>query len=338
MNIDMGETMRLVKLLKSSLAAAALAASLTLTASPATSETWNMPTAYSATIFHTEHLERFAAKVAEYTGGGLTITVHPSGSLIPGERIKDAVRSGVVPIGERLMSAHADKEPLFGWDSLPLLATNYEESDRLWKAARARVNARLADLNLVALYTCPWPGQGLYFDKEVNSGADVRGIRFRTYNQATTALAEGLGMNPVQIELVNLKAALTAGVVEAFTSGPSTGNDQELYDLVSHFYDVNASLPRNYVIVNKSVFDGLDADTRSALLKAAEETGMACARESMEQAGRHVRQLEENGMTVAVVGSALLKELEAIGAEIQARWIERVGPDGAAIIEAYRKN
>ena len=328
--------MKPVKLFKSSLVA--LAAFLALSASPAASETWEMPTAYSATIFQTEHVVSFAAKVAEYTGGGLTINVHPGGSLLGGERIKDAVRSGVVPIGERLMSAHADKEPLLGWDSLPFLATSYEESDRLWRAARDRVNARLADLNLVALYTCPWSGQGLFFDRKVDSRADMRGIRFRTYNQATTALAEGLGMHPVQIELASLRTALAGGVAEGFTSGASTGNDLELWDHVSHFYDVNASLPRNYVIINKSVFEGLDSATRAALIRAADETGASCASKSEELAGRHARQLEENGMTVAGAGPVLLEELEAIGAEIQAGWIEQVGPDGAAIIEAYRKN
>ena len=314
-----------------------LMAGAVMVSSTAMAEKWDMPMAYAATNFHSEHGVLFAEKVKAYTGGKLEITTHPGGSLFKGGEIKRAVQTGQAPIGERFMSAHANEAPLLGWDNLPFLATSYEDNDKLWAAAKDKVNAQLADLNLVALYTCPWPGQGFYFKKEVTSSADTQGIKFRSYNSATATFAKELGMLPVQVEAAELSQALATGVAEAFISSGSTGYDRKVWEHLSHYYKVNAWLPRNYVIINKGIYEGLSDDIRSALHKAADETGAACAAKSAELANWYFEQLEANGMKVEDAGPAFLKELKSIGAKMQADWLASVGADGQAIVDAYKK-
>ncbi len=314
-----------------------LLAGAVMASSTAMAEKWDMPMAYAATNFHSEHGVIFAEKVKDYTGGKLEITTHPGGSLFKGGEIKRAVQTGQAPIGERFMSAHANEAPLLGWDNLPFLATSYADNDKLWAAAKDKVNAQLADLNLVALYTCPWPGQGFYFKKEVTSSADTQGIKFRSYNSATATFAKELGMLPVQVEAAELSQALATGVAEAFISSGSTGYDRKVWEHLTHYYKVNAWLPRNYVIINKGIYDGLSDDVRSALHKAADETGAACAAKSAELASWYFEQLEANGMKVEDAGPAFLKELKTIGAKMQADWLASVGADGQAIVDAYKK-
>jgi len=298
-------------------------------------QSWDMPMAYAATNFHSEHGVIFADLVRDYTGGAIDITVHPGGSLFCGGDIKRAIQTGQVPIGERFMSAHANEAPLLGWDNLPFIATSYDDNERLWQAARETVNAQLADLNLVALYTCPWPGQGFYFDQEVNSSADTQGIKFRSYNSATATFAEELGMIPVQIEAAELSQALATGVASAFISSGSTGYDRQVWEHLSHYYKVNAWLPRNYVMVNTQVWDGLDAETQAGMQQAADETSASCAAKSAELADFYFAELEGNGMTVQDAGPEFLAELEAIGAQMTADWLETAGTDGQAILDAY---
>ena len=305
--------------------------------SQAFAEKWDMPMAYAATNFHSEHGVIFAEKVKKYTNGALEITTHPGGSLFKGGEIKRAVQTGQAPIGERFMSAHANEAPLLGWDNLPFLATTYADNDKLWAAAKDKVNAQLADLNLVALYTCPWPGQGFYFKKPVMSSADTQGIKFRSYNAATATFAKELGMLAVQVEAAELSQALATGVAEAFISSGSTGYDRKVWEHLTHYYKVNAWLPRNYVIINKGIYEGLSNDIRSALHKAADETGAACSAKSAELANWYFEQLEANGMKVEDAGPGFLKELKAIGAKMQADWLDSVGADGKAIVDAYNK-
>ncbi|MGB2411951.1 MAG: C4-dicarboxylate ABC transporter substrate-binding protein, partial [Candidatus Puniceispirillaceae bacterium] len=116
----------------------------------------------------------------------------------------------------------------------------------------------------------------------------------------------------------------------------STGYDRKVWEHLTHYYKVNAWLPRNYVIINKGVWGGLDGDTRAALQKAADETGAACAAKSAELASWYFEQLEANGMKVEDAGPTFLKELQDIGAKMQADWLASVGADGQAIIDAYK--
>ena len=313
-------------------------AAVAVSAQTASAEKWDMPMAYAATNFHSEMGVVFADKVREYTNGDIDITVHPGGSLFKGGEIKRAIQTGQAPIGERFMSAHANEAPLLGWDNLPFLATTYEENNKLWAAAKDKVNAQLSDLNLVALYTCPWPGQGFYFKKAVASSKDTQGIKFRSYNSATATFAEELGMVPVQVEAAELSQALATGVAESFISSGSTGYDRKVWEHLTHYYKVNAWLPRNYVMVNKGVWEGLSGDMQAALQKAADETGAACSAKSAELANWYFEQLAANGMSVEDAGPEFLAELQAIGAKMTAAWLADVGADGQAIIDAYNAN
>ena len=55
----------------------------------------------------------------------------------------------------------------------------------------------LEEQGLKLVYSVPWPPQGLYFKKEVNSTADMVGVKVRSYNKSTARLAELTGMAPV---------------------------------------------------------------------------------------------------------------------------------------------
>ena len=315
----------------------AFATAFSLNASAVLAEKWDMPMAYAASNYHSEHGVMFADKVKEYTNGDLEITVHAGGSLFGGADIKRAIQTGQAPIGERIMSAHANEEPLLNWDNQPFLATSYKDSARLWEAAKDTVNETLSDMNLVALYTCPWPGQGFYFKEEVGSSTDVKGLKLRSYNAATATVIEMLGGTPVQIEAAELTQALATGVADGFISSGSTGYDRKVWEHLSHYYKVNAWLPRNYVMVNKGVWEALDGDTQAALQKAADETGASCIAKSEELSDWYFEQLEANGMTVTDAGPEFLAELQEIGATMQADWLTKVGDKGQTIIDAYSK-
>lgn len=323
---------------KMTLKATVASAALAVVAAGAQAEKWDMPMAYAASNYHSEMGVVFADKVRDYTGGDVDITVHAGGSLFKGGEIKRAVQTGQAPIGERLMSAHTNEEPLLGWDNLPFLATSYADNDKLWAVAKDKVNAKLAEQNLVTLYSCPWPGQGFYFKKEVNSSEDTQGVKFRSYNTATATFAEELGMIPVQVEAAELSQALATGVVDAFISSGSTGYDRKVWEQLGYYYKVNAWLPRNYVMVNKQVWDGLSADTQAAIQKAADETGAACTAKSEELANWYFEQLEANGMKVLEAGPEFRAELEAIGAKMTDEWLATVGEDGQEIVDAFKAN
>ena len=314
------------------LAASALT---TLAAGVAGAETWDMPMAYPATNYHTENGVTFAECVKTATNGGLEIIVHPGGSLFAGNDIKRAVQTAQAPIGERLLSAHANENPMFGVDSIPFLATSFADSDKLWAAAKWAVGAALDAQNLVYLYSVPWPPQGFYFKKEVGSTADMTGVKFRAYNAATARIAELSGMVPVQIEAAELSQALATGVADSFISSGSTGVDSKVWESLTHFYDVQAWLPRNTVFVNKDAFGALDAATQAALTDCGAKAGAAGAARAQELTAGYLKTLADNGMTVSAPSDALKEGLKGYGATMTSEWIAAAGDAGKAVVEAY---
>jgi len=297
---------------------------------------WDMPMAYSATNFHSENGVAFADCVREATGGAIDITVHPSGSLFKGADIKRAVQTGQVPIGERLLSGHQNENAIFGFDSVPFLATSYDDSAKLFEAAKPKLTEILADQNLTLLYSVPWPPQGLYFKNEVNSVADMDGVKFRSYNNATARLAELSGMLPVTIEAAEISQAFATGVADSMISSGATGYDRKVWESLNYFYEVDAWLPYNHVMVNSDVWGDVSDDNKAAVTGCADTAAAAGLEASKAYTQFTLDGLREGGMTVGPASDTLVGELKEIGATMTTEWLEAAGDEGAAIVDAFK--
>ncbi len=322
-----------MKHFKTLLAATAMTA---VGAVAAQAEKWDMPMAYAATNFHSATGAEFAKCVTTGTGGEIEIVTHPSGSLFKGGEIKRAIQTGQAPIGERLLSGHQNENALFGFDSIPFLATSFDDSEKLWKAAKPSMEKLLDSQNLVLLYAVPWPPQGLYFKKEVNSVADMKGIKFRSYNTATARLAELTGMLPVQIEAAEISQAFATGVAESMISSGSTGYDRKVWESLTHFYEVDAWLPRNYVMVNKGVWEGTSDANKNVIRGCAELAEYAGNWRAKEYTGFTLQGLRDGGMKVGPAGEGLVNELKEIGKTMTAEWLESAGDEGKAVVDSFR--
>jgi TRAP-type C4-dicarboxylate transport system substrate-binding protein len=325
----------MMKTLTNLLAATALTAA---TVAPALAEKWDMPMAYSASNFHSATGAEFAKCVTTGTGGEIEIVTHPSGSLFKGGDIKRAIQTGQAPIGERLLSGHQNENALFGFDSIPFLATSFDDSAKLWDAAKPSIEKLLAEQNLTLLYAVPWPPQGLYFKNEVNSVADMAGIKFRSYNNATSRLAELTGMLPVTIEAAEISQAFATGVAESMVSSGSTGYDRKVWESLSYFYEVDAWLPRNYVMVNSEVWAGVSDANKNVIQACASLAEYAGNWRAKEYTGFTLQGLRDGGMTVGPASDQMVGELKEIGVTMTNEWLEAAGDEGKAIVDAFNSS
>lgn len=312
-----------------------IGAAIAFSSGAAYADKWDMPMAYSATNFHSAVGAEFAKCITTGTGGDIEVVTHPGGSLFKGADIKRAIQTGQVPIGERLLSGHQNENALFGFDSVPFLATSFDDSAKLWKAAKPTLTKILDDQNLVLLYAVPWPPQGLYFKKEVNSVADMKGIKFRSYNSATARLAELAGMLPVTIEAAEISQAFATGVAESMVSSGSTGYDRKVWESLTHFYEVDAWLPRNYVMINKDSWSGTSEANQNVIKGCAELAEYAGNYRSIEYTQFTLNGLKAGGMTVGPAGDKLVSDLKDIGVVMTSEWLEKTGAEGKAIVDAF---
>jgi len=300
-------------------------------------EKWDMALAYGAGNFHSANATEFAKNVTDKSGGKLTIVTHPGGSLFKGGEIFRAVRTGQVPIGERFMSALGKEDPLLEVDSQPFLATSYADAKKLYKASKDEIVKGLDSKGLVFLYAVPWPAQGLYSKKEINSVADLKGLKFRAYNSATIRIAELTGMAPTKIEAAEISQAFSTGAVESMITSPTTGKNKKIWENgVGYFYDIAAWFPKNMVIVNKEAWNKLDADTQKLLMSEAakaEQKGWDLSKKGNRD---DKKALADAGMKVGKVNAALKKHFEDVGATMSKEWADRAGERGQAVLAAYK--
>ena len=298
---------------------------------------WDLPAAYPASNFHTENLAQFAADIDKATGGKLKITVHANASLFKANEIKRAVQGGQAPIGEVLLANFENENPLYGADGIPFLATSYADSKRLAEVQKPYLDKLLATQGMKLLYTVAWPPQGIYVKKEIASVADMRGLKWRAYSPATGKIAELIGAQPVTIQAAELSQALATGVVESYMSSGSTGYDSKTYESIKYWYDTQAWLPKNAVIVNKKAFDALDASTQAAVIKAAADAEVRGWKVSEEKNDWYKKALTEKGMKIMTPSPKLIADLKQVGTIMLADWQKKAGPDGEAMIAAFNK-
>ncbi|WP_439588365.1 TRAP transporter substrate-binding protein [Hydrogenophaga sp.] len=312
------------------------AAALVLSTAAHAQTKWDLPAAYPATNFHSVNLAAFAADVNKATGGKLQITVHPGASLFKAPEIKRAVQGGQAQVGEILLSAYQNEWQMFGADGQPFLATSYADAMKLYKAQKPILEKKLGEQGMMLLYAVAWPPQGIYSKKPVNSAADLKGSKWRAYNPATARIAELVGAQPVTVQAAELSQALATGVVEANMTSGATGVDSKLYEHLKYYYDVQAWLPKNAVIVNKRAFDALDKATQDAVLKAAADAEANGWKASEKVNADTLAVLKANGMSVEPPSATLRADMQKVGEVMVKEWLEKT-PEGQAMLDAYRK-
>ena len=316
----------------------AIAAAIGLTfALPAGAQTkWDLPTAYPANNFHTENVQQFANDVEKATGGKLKIQVHPNASLFKAPEIKRAVQGGQAQVGEILLVNFENEDPLYGLDGVPFLATSYADALRLDKASRKALDDKLGKQGMKVLFTVPWPPQGIYTNRTLNSVADMKGLKWRAYSPATAKIAELVNAQPVTVQAAEVSQALATGVIDSYMSSGATGYDSKTYEHIKNWYDTQAWLPKNAVIVNMKAFEALDKPTQAAVLKAAADAEVRGWKLSQEKNGWYVDQLKAKGMNIVKPPEQLTADLRRVGNVMLAEWQRKAGDEGRKVIEAYR--
>ncbi|MBR0683641.1 TRAP transporter substrate-binding protein [Roseomonas eburnea] len=316
------------------LGAAGLAALAPATARAQTR--WQMATAYADGNLHTRNIRSFLQEVEQAANGRLSIQLHSNGALLRMPEIKRGVQTGQVQLGEILLTAYANEDPLFDADALPQLVTNFQQAKRLSDLQKPFIEARFARQGLSLLYMVPWPAAGLYAQQVVTSLEQLRGSRFRTYSPMTNRFAQLIGAQPTLVQSAELAQAFATGVVQAQVTSAATGVDTQAWDYARVFTPLGFTMTKNAVFVSRRALEGLPRDLQEAIRAAAaraEQRGY----ELSEAAQRETEAtLAARGMQVTQPSQQLLDDCARVGRTMADEWVQRAGDDGRRLLEQYR--
>ncbi len=298
-------------------------------------ETWQIATPYPEHNFHTENIKWFAQQVERDTQGKLAIQVSANSEVYAHPDIAAAVKARKIAAGEILTSSLLSQDPLFGIYSVPFLATSYDKAEKLYRAAKPFLAQRLAEQNLLVLFSVPWPPQGLFLSTPIDSVDDLKGRRFRIYNQTTGQLASLVGGTAMMIEYSDLTATLNARKLDAMFTSSTGGVEVESWKYFSYFYDIQAWLPRNILVVNREAFEQLPTDIQQVVLDRAQTAELRGRYNSEALNFRHKKILAERGIQVIDPPVRLLEEFHILGNVMVSKWIKDSRQDGAGLIADY---
>ena len=298
---------------------------------------WNMTAEQPDSNFLTQNAREFAADVKAATNGELNINVQSNSVLLKRPEVKRGVQQGVVQAGEMLVAAIGNEDPMFEVDSVPFLASSFDQSEKLWKATRPFLAERLDKQGIILVYGSPWPPQGIYTKKPVEQLSDLAGVRFRAYSPATSRLVSLMGAVPTTVQTPEVPQAFSTGIIDAMLTSPATGVDSQAWDYVKYYYDAQVFIPQSFVIMNKRAFQRLPENVQKAVLEAgarAEERGWAVSR---EQTSKLTQTMADKGMVVGQLSDKLSGEMHAIGETMTEEWLKKAGADGQKLLDAYRQ-
>lgn len=292
---------------------------------------WKLATGYRAESFHTKNIAQFAQDVERASAGALRIEVYANNSLFKLGEIPQAVREGKAQAGETIMTTLARDIPLAGADSVPFVVRSYADARRMWDVQRPLIETQLARHGLKTLYAVPWPPQGLFSINPVRSAADFKGTRMRTYNPSTVRIAELLGAAPVDVPMVEVNQALSAGKLDSMITSGLTGVENQVWTQIKHYYGINAWFPKNIVFVNQQAFDALPVPVQQAVTKAASDAETRGWAMSAAVAEESVAELQRKGIKVERPPADFDADLKRLGERFSLEWLRSVGKEANQI-------
>lgn len=321
--------------MKNGMSIAVATLGLTLGSAVAAQTTWDMSVVWPEGNFHTQNAITFAEKVSEVTDGEVQIVVHSGGALgIKGPEGMAAVRDGLVPIADILMSQQVGENPALGVETLPYLAPTLPDLALLHKFYRPMVEAIAEDMNQKLLYMVPWPGQAVYSPEPIETLEDLEGLTIRVVDANGDAFFNALGAAPLQMPWGEVVPSLAAGTIKGVTTSSSSGVDGAFWEFIDNMSTFNWQASSNIVTVNLDAWNALDPEDQEAIEAAAAGLeGQFWLNSAMEDASK-IATLEENGMTVTAPSDPLRAELIAAAQPLWTDFMERV-PEVAPVIESY---
>ena len=293
---------------------------------------WKLATGYRAESFHGQNLSQFLQALQ---ASGLPTELHANNSLVKLADIAGAVKDGKIEMGEVIMTGLVKDIALAGADSVPFVVRSYDDARRMWRYQRPLIEKQFAERGLTVLFAVPWPPQGLYSNKPITRAADLRGAKMRTYNATTERIAQLLGAKPVDVPMVQVGQALADGRIDCMITSAVTGVENQVWDHVKNFYEINAWFPKNLTFVNSAALARLPAAQQQAVSKAAQAAEARGWAASEKAAADSVEELRHRGMKVERSSSELLVDIKRLGERFSLEWIREVGPDANMIFIPY---
>ncbi len=346
-------------------AATALSAPAVLAQAPIVMK---MQTSWPASDIWMDFARQYVERIEAMSGGRLKVDLLPAGAVVGAFQVLDACNDGVidaahsVPVywyGKSKAASLFGTGPVFGGSATTMLAWfNQGGGAEFYR----ELTQDILGLNVVGFLGFPMFAQPFgWFKKEVNSVADIQGLKYRTVGLAAD-LMQAMGMSVAQLPGGEIVPAMERGVIDAFEfNNPSSDSRFGAQDVAKFYYlsSYHQASESFEFLFNKDFFDDLSPDLQAVLRYGVESASTANTANAMDNYSADLLKLQNDaGVTVLRTSKdildAQLKAWDQLIPELekdefmkkvldsQRAWVERVtyyelmnSPDYALAYEHY---
>lgn len=300
--------------------------------------TWNANSVWPPNNHHSIGLEEFAAKVKAATNGELEIIVNSGGALgYKGPELLKAVRDGLVPLSDMLVSGVAGDEKLFQIVTLPFLVMDFQEAKLLNETARPYFDKAAEKWGQKILYIAPWPGAGLWTKRKITTVEDMKGLKTRTYDKNGALVVEATGGTPYALPFSEVYSSLATGLIDSVITSTPTGVDGKFWEVLQYYHPLNITVATDMVNVNLKAFNKLDKETQETLVRLGKEMEAAMWEKVAEIDKEKEAICNQNGIETVPPSKELLKALADVTENIRADWLKDAPADAKAAYADFMK-
>jgi TRAP-type mannitol/chloroaromatic compound transport system substrate-binding protein len=224
--------------------------------------------------------ERLSKRVSQITGGKFQIQVFAAGEIVPGAGAAfDAVQAGTVELCHTCSYYSYGKEPTFAIGTALPFGMDCRQTNAwvYYGGGQKLLDEFYANYGIQSFLGGNTGVQmGGWFRKEINSAADIKGLKFRIPGLAGKVWAK-LGAVPQQLAGGDIYPALEKGTIDAAEwVGPYDDEKLGFYKVAKNYYYPGWWEPGPVIhfMVAKKEWDKLPADYKAAFEAAAAEANV----------------------------------------------------------------
>ena len=215
----------------------------------------------------------FGDRVAELTGGKITVDVHHARGLCDAVECVQMIRNGTIAFFDVSAANLSQVDKRLDMFTLPYL---FKSKAHYWNyLTSARAAAFVKPLEKKGIKVLGYIDSGarsFFTQKPVRTVADIKGQKIRVMGSPVAVATIGaMGGTGVPVAWGELYNALQTGVVDGAENNHPSVLSMKFYE-VSKYYtlDEHARIP-DILIMSKKTFDGLPADQQKAIEQAGRE-------------------------------------------------------------------
>jgi len=298
--------------------------------------TWNANVAWPPNNHHSIGMVQFSEKIKTLTNGELDIVVQCGGALgYKGPELLKVVRDGLVPISDIFIGGVAGEAKIFQVTTLPFLIQNMSEAKLLSEIARPYFDKTATKWKQKILYIAPWPSTGLWTMKEVQSAADMKGLKIRTYDKNCAMVVDAAQATPYALPFSEVYSSLATGLINSVITSTSTAVDGKFWEVLKYYQRLNMTVATNMVTVNLRKFNKLDKKTQQILIDTGKEMEKIMWKRVAELDKEKEAVCNGKGIKSVPVSQAFLAELSKLSDGIHQEWKKNAPADAIKIYNAF---